>query len=126
MASIGVLVVMLLLYRSGVIKVTQKFRMGVFAATGGILLLYLVSWGLSAFTSVNTSILFGGGTLSILISVFVVCIAALNLVLDFDLIERGVEQGAPRYMEWYCAFALMVTLVWLYLELLRLLGNTRR
>jgi uncharacterized YccA/Bax inhibitor family protein len=117
---------MLFLYRSGIIKVTQKFRMGVFAATGGILLLYLVSWGLSAFTSVNTSILFGGGALSIGISIFVVCIAALNLVLDFDLIERGVEQGAPRYMEWYCAFALMVTLVWLYLELLRLLGNTRR
>jgi len=126
LASVGVLVVMLVLYRSGIIKVTQKFRMGVFAATGGILLLYLVSWGLSAFTSVNTSILFGGGTLSILISVFVVCIAALNLVLDFDLIERGVAQGAPRYMEWYCAFALMVTLVWLYLELLRLLGNSRR
>lgn len=126
LASVGVLVVMLALYRTGVIKVTNKFRMGVMAATGGILLLYLVSWGLSAFTSVNTSILFGGGTLSILISVFVVCIAALNLVLDFDLVERGTQQGAPKYMEWYCAFALMVTLVWLYLELLRLLGNTRR
>jgi len=126
MASIGVLVVMLFLYRSGIIKVTQKFRMGVMAATGGILLLYLVSWGLSAFTSVNTSSLFAGGTLSILISVFVVCIAALNLVLDFDLIERATAQGAPKYMEWYCAFALMVTLVWLYLELLRLLANTRR
>jgi uncharacterized YccA/Bax inhibitor family protein len=126
MASIGVLVVMLFLYRSGVIKVTQKFRMGVFAATGGIMLLYLVSWGLSAFTSVDTSILFAGGTLSILISVFVVCIAALNLVLDFDLIERAQSAGAPKYMEWYCAFALMVTLVWLYLELLRLLANSRR
>lgn len=126
MASVGVLVVMLFLYRSGVIKVTNKFRMGVMAATGGILLLYLVSWGLSAFTSVNTSMLFGGGTLSILISIFVVCIAALNLVLDFDLIERGTQQGAPRYMEWYCAFALMVTLVWLYLELLRLLANSRK
>jgi uncharacterized YccA/Bax inhibitor family protein len=126
MASIGVLVVMLFLYRSGVIKVTQKFRMGVMAATGGILLLYLVSWGLSAFTSVDTSILFAGGTLSILISVFVVGIAALNLVLDFDLIERATAQGAPKYMEWYCAFALMVTLVWLYLELLRLIANTRR
>jgi uncharacterized YccA/Bax inhibitor family protein len=126
LASVGVLVVMLALYRTGVIKVTQKFRMGVLAATGGILLLYLVSWGLSAFTSVNTSILFGGGTLSILISIFVVCIAALNLVLDFDLIEGAAEQRAPKYMEWYGAFALMVTLVWLYLELLRLLGNTRR
>lgn len=127
MASIGVLVVMLFLYRSGIIKVTQRFRMGVFAATGGILLLYLVTWGISAFSSVDTSFLFwGGGTLSILISVFVVCIAALNLVLDFDLVERATGQGAPKYMEWYCAFALMVTLVWLYLELLRLLANTRR
>lgn len=126
LASIGVLAVMLFLYRSGVIKVTQKFRMGVFAATGGIALLYLVSWGLSAFTSINMSFLFGGGTFSILFSVFVVCIAALNLVLDFDLIERAAEQGAPRYMEWYCSFALMVTLVWLYLEILRLLANTRR
>ena len=127
LASVGVMVVMLAIYRSGLIKVTNKFRIGVAAATGGILLFYLVAWGLSAFTHVNTSSLFwGGGTLSIVVSVVVVCVAALNLVLDFDLIERGVEQGAPRYMEWYCAFALMVTLVWLYLELLRLLGNSRR
>lgn len=127
MASIGVLVVMLFLYRSGVIKVTQRFRMGVVAATGGIFLLYLVQWGLSAFThSGGMSFVFGGGTFGILFSLFVVCIAALNLVLDFDLIERATAQGAPKYMEWYCAFALMVTLVWLYLELLRLLSNTRR
>jgi len=96
-------------------------------AVASILLLYLVQWGISAFTGYGgMSFVFGGGTFGILFSVFVVCIAALNLVLDFDLIERGVAQGAPRYMEWYCAFALMVTLVWLYLELLRLLGNTRR
>lgn len=126
LATIGVLVVMLFLYRSGVIKVTQKFRMGVFAATGGIMLLYLVQWGLSAFTHSSMSFVFGGGTFGILFSLFVVCIAALNLVLDFDLIERATAQGAPKYMEWYCAFALMVTLVWLYLELLRLLGNARR
>jgi uncharacterized YccA/Bax inhibitor family protein len=127
MASIGVLVVMLFLYRSGVIKVTQKFRMGVFAATGGIMLLYLVQWGITAFTgSGGMSFVFGGGTFGILFSIFVVCIAALNLVLDFDLIERARDAGAPKYMEWYCAFALMVTLVWLYLELLRLLANTRR
>ncbi|MGH8161583.1 MAG: Bax inhibitor-1/YccA family protein, partial [Gammaproteobacteria bacterium] len=81
MASVGVLVVMLFLYRSGVIKVTQKFRMGVFAATGGILLLYLVQWGISAFTSYGgMSFVFGGGTFGILFSIFVVCIAALNLV----------------------------------------------
>lgn len=126
LASIGVLVVMLALYRSGIVKVTQKFRMGVYAATGGILLLYLVQWGLSAFTSYGMPFVFGGGAFGILFSLFVVGIAALNLVLDFDLVERATAAGAPRYMEWYCAFALMVTLVWLYLELLRLLGNTRR
>lgn len=126
LASVGVLAVMLVLYRTGVIKVTQKFRMGVMAATGGILLLYLAQWVLTAFTSHSMGFINSGGTWGILFSVFVVCIAALNLVLDFDLIERANAQGAPKYMEWYCAFALMVTLVWLYLELLRLLGNLRR
>lgn len=126
MASIGVLVVMLFLYRTGVVKVTQKFRTGVIAATGGIVLLYLVQWGLSAFTHYNIPFVNGGGMLGIGFSVLVVGLAALNLVLDFDLIERGTEQGAPKYMEWYCAFALMVTLVWLYMELLRLLAKTRR
>lgn len=126
LASIGVMVVMLALYRTGVIKVTNKFRMGVFAATGGILLLYLVQWGLSAFTHYDIGFINGGGMLGIGFSVVVVIIAALNLTLDFDMIERGVEARAPRYMEWYGAFALMVTLVWLYLELLRLLGKARR
>jgi uncharacterized YccA/Bax inhibitor family protein len=127
MASVGVLAVMLLVYRSGLIKVTDKFRMGVVAATGGIVLLYLVQWGITAFThGAGMSFISGSGPLAIGFSILVVCLAALNLVLDFDLIERGVQQGAPRYMEWYCAFALMVTLVWLYLELLRLLGNSRR
>lgn len=127
MASVGVLAVMLLVYRSGLIKVTDKFRMGVVAATGGIVLLYLVQWGITAFThGAGMSFISGSGPLAIGFSILVVCLAALNLVLDFDLIERGAQQGAPRYMEWYCAFALMVTLVWLYLELLRLLGNSRR
>jgi uncharacterized YccA/Bax inhibitor family protein len=118
---------MLLIYRSGLIKVTDKFRIGVIAATGGIVLLYLVQWGIVAFThGSGMSFISGSGPLAIGFSILVVCIAALNLVLDFDLIERGAAQGAPRYMEWYCAFALMVTLVWLYLELLRLLGNSRR
>jgi uncharacterized YccA/Bax inhibitor family protein len=127
MASVGVMVVMLLIYRSGLIKVTDKFRIGVIAATGGIVLLYLVQWGIMAFThGAGMSFISGSGPMAIGFSILVVCLAALNLVLDFDLIERGVEQGAPRYMEWYCAFALMVTLVWLYLELLRLLGNSRR
>lgn len=127
LASVGVLVVMLALYRTGVIKVTDKFRMGVVAATGGILLLYLVQWGITAFSGyAGMSFINGGGMLGIGFSVLVVGLAALNLVLDFDLIERGAEQGAPKYMEWYCAFALMVTLVWLYMELLRLLAKTRR
>lgn len=126
LASVGVLVVMLALYRTGVIKVTQKFRMGVIAATGGIMLLYLVEWGLSAFTHYSIPFINGGGMLGIGFSVLVVGLAALNLVLDFDLIERAVAQRAPKYMEWYCAFALMVTLVWLYLELLRLLSKARR
>ena len=126
MASVGVLAVMLLLYRTGVIKVTQKFRMGVVAATGGILLLYLVQWGLSAFTHYSMSFVNGAGTFGLLFSVFVVCIAALNLVLDFDMIERATAQGAPKYMEWYCAFGLMVTLVWLYIQLLQLLASSRR
>ena len=127
LASVGVLVVMLALYRTGVIKVTQKFRMGVVAATGGILLLYLVQWGITAFTGyAGMSFINGGGMLGIGFSVLVVGLAALNLVLDFDLIERAAGQGAPKYMEWYCAFALMVTLVWLYMELLRLLGKSRQ
>src|SRR5690348_6682732 len=126
LASVGVLAVMLLLYRSGIIKVTDKFRMGVVAATCGIALLYVVEWGLSAFTHFSIPFINGGGALGIGFSVLVVCLAALNFVLDFDLVERGTAQGAPRYMEWYCAFALLVTLVWLYMELLRLLSKTRR
>ena len=126
LASVGVLGLMLVLYRSGIIKLTDKFRRGVVAATGGIMLLYLAEWGLSAFTHYSIPFVNGGGALGIGFSVVVVCLAALNFVLDFDLIERGTAAGAPRYMEWYCAFALLVTLVWLYLELLRLLSKARR
>lgn len=127
LATVGVLVVMLALYRTGIIKVTNKFRMGVMAATGGILLLYLVAWGLSAFAHIQMPFVYGGGgTWGIVFSAFVVCIAALNLVLDFDLIEQASEQGAPAYMEWYGAFALMVTLVWLYIQMLQLLASSRR
>jgi uncharacterized YccA/Bax inhibitor family protein len=126
LASVGVMVAMLLLYRSGIIKVTDKFRMGVVAATCGIALLYLVEMGLNAFTHYDIPFINGSGALGIGFSVLVVGLAALNLVLDFDMIERGAAAGAPKYMEWYCAFGLMVTLVWLYLELLRLLAKTRR
>lgn len=113
---------MLLMYRTGVIKVTQKFKAGVFAATGGIALFYLFSFVLSLF-GVNMSIMHGSGTLSIVISLVVVAVAALNLVIDFDFIDKAAAQGAPKYFEWYGAFGLMVTLIWLYIELLRLLAK---
>ena len=123
--TFGVLAAMLLAYRSGLIQATEKFKLGVFAATGGIALLYLVSMVMSMFGK-PIGFIHEGGTFGILFSVFVVVIAALNLVLDFDLIKQGAEQGAPKRMEWYGAFALTVTLVWLYLEILRLLGKMRK
>jgi uncharacterized YccA/Bax inhibitor family protein len=126
MLTAGVLAVMLLLYRSGIIKVTDKFRMGVVAATGAIALLYLVDIGLRAFASIQIPFIHETGALGIGFSLLVVGLAALNLVLDFDMIERATAQGAPKYMEWYGAFALMVTLVWLYMEILRLLSKARR
>jgi uncharacterized YccA/Bax inhibitor family protein len=126
MLTAGVLAAMLLLYRSGLIKVTDKFRMGVVAATGAIALLYMVDIGLRAFTSIQIPFIHESGALGIGFSLLVVGLAALNLVLDFDMIERATQQGAPKYMEWYGAFALMVTLVWLYMEILRLLSKTRR
>jgi uncharacterized YccA/Bax inhibitor family protein len=122
--TFGTLFVMLLAYSSGMIKVTQKFRLGVIAATGGIMLFYLAQMILGFF-HVQFLAVNGSGPLSIGISLFVVAIAALNLVLDFDFIEQGVAYGAPKYMEWYGAFGIMVTLVWLYLEILRLLAKTR-
>ena len=127
MLTFGTLFALLFAYRAGIIRATEKFKAGVIAATGGIFLLYLVSWILSLF-HVNMSFMNGGGMLSIGISVFVVIIAALNLVLDFDLIEQGAQVGAPKFLEWYSGFALLVTLVWLYLEILRLLAklNSRR
>jgi len=122
--TFGVLAVMLVLYRSGIIKVTDRFRMIVLAATGGIALFYLVSIVLGFF-HVSVPLLYGG-TGSVVFSLVVVAIAALNLALDFDFIAKGAEHGAPKFMEWYAAFGLMVTLIWLYLEILRLLANTRR
>ncbi len=122
--TFATLLVMLLLYSSGIIKVTEKLKIGIVAATGGIALFYLLQFVLSffhiQFMSVN-----GSGIIGIGFSLFVVGIAALNLVLDFDFIERGVNLGAPKYMEWYGAFGIMVTLVWLYLEILRLLSKFR-
>jgi uncharacterized YccA/Bax inhibitor family protein len=122
--TFGTLVALLLVYRSGIIKVTDNFRLGVVAATGGIALFYVATM-IMGFFGVRFPSVFGAGPLGIGISVFVVIVAALNLVLDFDMIERGAQAGAPKYMEWYGAFALMVTLIWLYLEILRLLSKLR-
>ena len=122
--TVTILLSLLLAYRSGIIKATENFKLGVFAATGGIALFYLISFvasffggGLAIFDPTN------GSMTSILVSLFVVIIASLNLVLDFDFIEEASENGAPKYMEWYGAFGLLVTLVWLYLEILRLLAK---
>ena len=120
-----VFVAMLLVYRTGIIKVTDKFRFGVAAATGGIALFYLLSIILSLF-GVQIPLVHEAGVVGIGFSLVVVGVAALNLILDFDLIETGVGAGAPRYMEWYAAFGLLVTLVWLYLEMLRLLSKINR
>jgi uncharacterized YccA/Bax inhibitor family protein len=122
--TFGVLVVLLMAYRSGMIPVTDNFRLGVVAATGGVALFYFAQFILGFFgihfTSVNSSSPIGIG-----FSVIVVIIASLNLVLDFDFIERGSRSGAPKYMEWYGAFGLLVTLIWLYFEILRLLSKLR-
>jgi len=117
---------MLVAYKSGVIRATEKFKIGVIAATGAIALLYLVEMVLSLFFHFQVPIIHQSGPIGIAFSVFVVIIAALNLVLDFDMIETGARIGAPKYMEWYGAFGLMVTLIWLYLEILRLLAKGRR
>jgi uncharacterized YccA/Bax inhibitor family protein len=120
--TMAVFVAMLFLYRSGIIKVTRKFAMGLFAATAGIALVYLVSF-IGGFFGMEFSFLHGNSNLSIGFSLVVVAIAALNLVLDFSFIENASAQGAPKYMDWYGAFGLMVTLIWLYFEILRLLAK---
>jgi len=123
--TFGTLFVLLLVYSSGVIKVTNKSRIGIVAATGGIALFYVMEMLLSFF-GFQFAAINGSGVIGIGFSLIVVAVAALNLVLDFDFIERGVQSGAPKYMEWYGAFGIMVTLVWLYLEILRLLAKLRR
>jgi uncharacterized YccA/Bax inhibitor family protein len=122
--TFGTLAVLLLAYTSGWIKVTDKLRLGIVAATGGIAVFYLLEMLLSFFHIYFTSIN-GNGLIGIGFSLVVVVIASLNLVLDFDFIEQGVQRGAPKYMEWYGAFGIIVTLVWLYLEILRLLSKMR-
>jgi uncharacterized YccA/Bax inhibitor family protein len=124
--TFGTLFVLLLAYRSGLIRVTQKFRLGVIAATGAIFFFYMAQMLLGFFGIRFANIDGGSSMLSIGISLVIVGIAALNLVLDFDFIEQGVQVGAPKYMEWYGAFGIMVTLVWLYIEVLRLLAKLQR
>lgn len=123
--TLGTFAAMLLAYRSGWIEVTKKFRMGVIAATGGIFLVYIASFILGFF-GINLSLIHGTGTMSIVFSFIIVGVAALNLVLDFDMIEKGAEANAPKYFEWYTSFGLMVTLIWLYIEILRLLAKFQR
>jgi uncharacterized YccA/Bax inhibitor family protein len=120
--TFGILFALLIAYRSGMIKPTENFKLGVFAATGGVAMLYFFSFILNMF-GVGVGYLHNSSLLSIGISVVIIIIAALNLVLDFDFIEQGAASSAPKYMEWYAAFGLIVTLVWLYLEILRLLSK---
>lgn len=120
--TFATLFAMLLAYRMGWVRPTEKFKAGVMAATGGVALFYLVTFIMGLF-GFHLDVFNGSGLISIGISLVIVVIAALNLVLDFDFIERGAAQGAPKYMEWYGAFGLMVTLIWLYIELLRLLAK---
>lgn len=122
--TFGTLAAMLFLYQAKIIKVNDTFKMIVATATGGIFIAYLISFGLSFF-NIQIPLIFGNGFVGIAFSLFVIGIAALNFVLDFDFIEKGSRQGAPKYMEWYGAFALMVTMIWLYVEFLRLLSKMR-
>ncbi|MBA3237790.1 MAG: Bax inhibitor-1/YccA family protein [Parachlamydiaceae bacterium] len=122
--TFGTLTAMLIAYQSGLVRATEGFKMGVMAATGGIALVYIATMALGFF-GVQVPFIFGNGLAGIGFSLFVVVIAALNFVIDFDFIEQGQAKGAPKYMEWYGAFALMVTLVWLYIECLRLLSKIR-
>lgn len=124
MLTLAVFLAMLIIYRSGLIKVTENFKLGIAAATFGILLYYIAAIVLGFF-NIEMPLLHDSSPLSIAFSAFIVCIAALNLVVDFDFIETGVEKNSPKYMEWYGAFGLTVTIIWLYIEILRLLAKTR-
>lgn len=124
-ATIGVLVTMLMVYKSGLIKVTEKFRMGVSMAVGAIMIIYLVSW-IGSFVGFQIPYLHEGGMIGIGITVAIIGIAALNLLLDFDNFEKGEQAEAPKFMEWYYGMGLMFTLVWLYVEFLRLISKLQR
>ena len=120
--TIGTLFTMLFLYRSGRIRATPRFRRGVMMATGAVFFAYMISWIMSLF-GMPMGFMHSAGPLGILINLVIIVIAALNLIMDFDFIEKGSQMEAPKYMEWYGAFGLMVTLIWLYIEFLRLLSR---
>ncbi|MFM9278604.1 Bax inhibitor-1/YccA family protein [Paenibacillus jiagnxiensis] len=122
--TISVFIALLIAYKTRVIRATENFKLGIFAATAGIAIVYLLSFILGLF-GITVPYLHDNSLIGIGISVVIVIIAALNFVLDFDFIESGAQQGAPKYMEWYGAFGLMVTLVWLYVEIIRLLAKLR-
>ena len=124
--TFGVMFVMLLAYKFRIVQATRGFKLGVIAATGGIAIVYMINMVMSLFFHTQMSFLYAATPLGIGISLFVVIIASLNLIIDFDMIENGARMGAPKYMEWYGAFGLMVTLIWLYMEMLRLLSKVRR
>lgn len=124
--TFATLFVLLLAYKFGIVRATRGFKLGVIAATGAVFLVYMANMVMSLFFHSQMSFLYGSSPLSIGISLVVVIIAALNLIIDFDMIETAARMGAPRYMEWYGAFGLMVTLIWLYTEILRLLGKMNR
>ncbi|MEO7310000.1 MAG: Bax inhibitor-1/YccA family protein [Chitinophagaceae bacterium] len=120
--TVGTCVAMFVLYRFGIIKATEKFKSIIFTATAGIAIFYVITMVIRMF-GVQMPFMHDSSLLGIGISLFIVAIAALNLIIDFDMIEQGAAQGAPKYMEWYGGFGLMVTIVWLYLEILRLLSR---
>jgi len=125
MLTLGILCALLFAYKTKLIKATENFKLGVFAATAGIGVVYLISFLMGMFGSGGLPVMdpSNASMLSIGFSLFIVVIASLNLVMDFDFIEQGAENGAPKYMEWYGAFGLLVTLIWLYLEILKLLAK---
>ncbi|HVZ39777.1 MAG TPA: Bax inhibitor-1/YccA family protein [Candidatus Kapabacteria bacterium] len=124
LATVGIFVVVMLLYRFEIIKPTERFRMIVVSATAGLALYYLLNFALS-FGGIHLPLMHENGVYGILFSLFAIVIASMNLVLDFEFIRRGAEMRVPKYMEWYGAFSLLVTLVWLYVEILRLLARRR-
>ena len=124
--TFGVMFALLAAYQSRIIRPSQTFKAVIVGATFGIVIVYLISMVLQLFFHTGIPLIHDSGPVGIIFSLVVVGIAALNLVLDFDFIENGVASGAPKWMEWYAAFSLTVTLVWLYIEVLRLLAKMRR